>query len=100
MRCATVSRARNTEGALAVVAPSTAQRRQHRRSLFARGAEDLVSTAADPRLSAALRINGRNYRSRKLLDDFKIRFLREAISNHAAQQSLFPTCTKWNGRAA
>jgi putative DNA primase/helicase len=53
-----------------------------------------------PGFPPLLKINGRNYRSRRLLGDFKTRLLREAISNHAAQQSLFPTCAKWNGRAA
>jgi hypothetical protein len=40
----------------------------------------------DPKLNfpPAIKINGRNFRSRRSLEDFKARLLREAISNHAA----------------
>ena len=46
----------------------------------------LARWTADPTLGfpPPMKINGRNFRSRRLLEDFKSRLLRQAISNYSA----------------
>ena len=46
----------------------------------------LFRWSRNPKLNfpPAVKINGRNFRSRRLIEDFKARLLREAISNYAA----------------